>query len=472
MEFTEIGNVKIEKTAALAPMASVADRAYRDMCKAYGAAYTVSEMISAKGLCYGDRKTEELCSFSESDRPFGMQIFGEDPDFCGKAAGMLMKYKPDILDINMGCPVPKITSNGSGSALMKDPDRAYAIVRAAVSSSDVPVTVKIRSGWDSSSVNAPEFARAMESAGAAAVTVHGRTKSQMYGGKADWDIIRRVKEAVKIPVIGSGDVVSPQTAEEMYRQTGCDLVMIGRGSYGRPWIFSQVKRYLEDGAAENEPDVIKRLDVMMKQAELTVKYKGERTAFAELRRQCAFYLRGIPRAAEYRKRCGELSSMEDLRLIRREVGRGSVNIRPARETDLERFAELERENFSQPWSIDSLRREFFSDESLFIAAEEAVTGLVCGYLTARTVLDEVYVYNLAVCEDYRRLGIGKGLMERLIFRVEDKASFISLEVRESNSAAIRLYEGLGFEKTGRRERFYRAPEEAALLMTKFFKGKK
>ena len=307
-----IGNVKIRRTAALAPMASVADRAYRLICKGFGASYMISEMISAKGLCYSDRKTEELCTITDAERPYALQLFGEEPEFVGKAASILMKYKPDIIDINMGCPVPKIAGNGSGSALMKDPELAYSIVRAAVSSCDVPVTVKIRSGWDDEHINAPEFAAAMESAGASAVTVHGRTKKQMYSGKADRSIIKKVKETVKIPVIGNGDIDSAQSALDMYSETGCDLVMAGRGTYGRPYLFAEIEAALS-GREYTPLSGAELLDIMYRQAELSTEFFGEYNAMKRCRRQCSFYLKGIPSAASFRNRCSYLTTLSELK---------------------------------------------------------------------------------------------------------------------------------------------------------------
>ncbi len=309
--YITIGNVRIKRTAALAPMASVADRAYRYVCKDHGAAYMVSEMISAKGLCYSDRNTEELCTVTDHERPYALQLFGEDPEYIGKAAGMLMKYSPDIIDINMGCPVPKIVKSGAGSALMKDPEQIYRIVRAAVGSCGVPVTVKIRSGWDGEHINAVEAAKAAESAGASAVAVHARTRTQMYSGKADISVITAVKQSVSIPVIGNGDVVSAETARDMYEKTGCDLVMIGRGSYGRPFVFDEIDCFFE-GREYAPPTDIERLDVMYHQAELSVGFFGEHTAMSRCRRQCAFYLRGMPDAACFRDRCSRLEKLSQL----------------------------------------------------------------------------------------------------------------------------------------------------------------
>ena len=311
----QIGGITIEKTAALAPMASVADAAYRIMCKRFGAAYSVSEMISSKGLVYGDKKTAKLCLLLTEEYPCALQIFGEEPEFMGKAADMLKEYSPLIIDINMGCPVPKIVSNGSGSALMKDPVRAAEIVAATVENAPCPVTVKIRAGWDKENINAVEFASLMEKAGAAAITVHPRTRQQMYSGHSDWEIIRQVKSAVSVPVIGNGDVKTPMDCKAMYEQTGCDLVMIGRGSYGRPWGFEQVRRYLLDGEVIPEPEPLQKAEIMLEHAQLLCKLKGEEQGIKEMRKNVAWYVKGLPDAARIRGNTDKLFTLDDLKRV-------------------------------------------------------------------------------------------------------------------------------------------------------------
>ena len=319
MKQISIGNVAIEQTAALAPMASVADYAYREMCARYGAAYTVSEMVSAKALCFGDKKSLALLRRCSGRSPFSIQLFGDDPAFMAKAAKIILPYAPDMIDLNMGCPVPKVAGNGSGSALMKDSAKAAAITAAVAEAVPVPVTVKIRKGWDGQSVNAPSFARLMEQSGAAAIAVHGRTRQQMYRPPVDRDIIRQVKKSVSIPVIGNGGITDAASAEEMYRETGCDLVMVAQGSYGRPWIFSEIRSYLESGVIPVEPALDEKLDIMLEHVSLAVADKGEHTAMMEARRVAGWYLKGMRGAAQFRFLCSSLTSYEDLKLLAAQV---------------------------------------------------------------------------------------------------------------------------------------------------------
>ncbi len=315
MEYLQIGNVKIKKTAALAPMAGVADYAFRIVAKEYGAAYLVGEMASCKGLVYSDRKTAELLTVTDYERPMAVQLFGSEPEFVAPAIKIAERYNPDIIDINSGCPVPKVAGNGAGSALMKSPKLFGEIVTAAVRATDIPVTVKIRKGWDDNSVNAVEIARIAEECGASAIAVHGRTKTQMYSGNADWDIIAEVKQAVNIPVIGNGDVDSAEKCAEMYKYTGCDLVMIGRGACGRPWLFREIEEYFS-GKEITEVTFDERIKTMQHQIELLVQNKGEYIGMKEARMQTGWYLKGMPNAAKYRAMCGSLSTLEDLnRLI-------------------------------------------------------------------------------------------------------------------------------------------------------------
>lgn len=315
-----IGNVKIPKTAALAPMAGVADRAYRLMCKRFGAAYVVSEMVSAKGICYGDKKTAQLCTVTAEERPMAVQLFGSEPDFMERAVKIVLEYSPDIIDINMGCPVPKVINTNSGSALMKDIKLAAEVTEAAVrAAGSVPVTVKFRSGWDSSNINAVGFAKAIESSGASAITVHGRTREQFYSGCADWSVISRVKQSVGIPVIGNGDIVDAASCIKMYEETGCDLVMIGRGSYGNPFVFREIESFYK-GEDYIPPTVEGKMAVMLEHIRLilSLSEKNEEMAMHEARKHAAWYMNGYYGSAKFRGRCYQLSSYEEAKLLAEE----------------------------------------------------------------------------------------------------------------------------------------------------------
>jgi nifR3 family TIM-barrel protein len=301
-------------------MAGVADRAYRLMCKRFGAAYTVSEMVSAKGICYSDRKTAELCTVTDGERPMAVQLFGSEPDFMAEAVKIVLDFRPDIIDINMGCPVPKVIGTGAGSALMKDIRLAAEITDAAVrAAGDVPVTVKIRSGWSAETVNAPEMARALEAAGAAAVAVHGRTRDQFYSGQADISVIRDVNQAVSIPVIGNGDVTDAASCLKMYSETGCDLVMVGRGSYGAPFVFEEIEAALT-GRDYVPPTVEQRMSIMLEHIRLMLENssKCEELAMHEARKLAAWYMNGYYGSAKFRGRCYQLSSYSEAEELAKE----------------------------------------------------------------------------------------------------------------------------------------------------------
>lgn len=320
MDNLNIGGVPLKSHAVLAPMAGVSDRAYRELCVRFGAAYCVSEMVSSKALSFNSKKSEELMEISSLERPCGIQIFGDDPKCMADAAKHALENKPDIIDINMGCPAPKISSNGSGSALMKNPRLCGEIVKAVTAVTDTPVTVKIRKGWDDDSVNAVEVAKICESAGAAAITVHGRTRQQYYKPPVDYDIIKAVRESVSVPVIANGDIDSAEKAKEVMDITGCDLVMIGRATLGNPWIFSQINAYLENPNVKiHTPDLEERLGVMIEHISKMVEYKGEHMAMLQARKLVVGYFKGIKGAAALRNEAGKIKTLDDLYELRQKA---------------------------------------------------------------------------------------------------------------------------------------------------------
>ena len=310
----KIGNKEISGFAALAPMAGVADRAMREICEKYGAAYAVGELTSAKALTLGDKKSTVFLERGNLS-VFANQLFGGEPSTMAEAAKIAESFGPDFIDINMGCPAPKVANNGGGSSLLKDPVLVGKIVRAIKDATSLPVTIKIRTGWDKDSINAVEIARICEENGADAITVHGRTRAQMYAPPVDVSSIKAVCDSVKIPVIANGDIIDGITAKKMYEETTCDFVMVGRGAMGTPWVFDKINAYMEKGEILPDPPLEKRLEIMMEQLNLMKKYKSERTVLLEARKHVAWYLKGVRNAAKLRRLCGEIDDLNDIQII-------------------------------------------------------------------------------------------------------------------------------------------------------------
>ena len=315
----KIGNISIKNNLILGPMAGVSDAAFRSLCVGFGAGFTVSEMVSAKGFTMGDRKSAELLRLGENERPGAIQLFGTSPEIMGEAAKKSLEFKPDAIDINMGCPAPKVANTGAGSALMKDLPLAKKIIKEVVKASEVPVTVKFRTGWDSENINALELAKICEGEGAEAITVHGRTRQQMYAFPIDYETIAKVKQSVSIPVVGNGGIRDVASAVEMFNKTGCDAIMIAQGALGKPWILQQISAYLNNTIILPDPPLEQQMLIMIKHIESIVANKGEKVGMREARKHAAWYLKGTRGAASYRRKCGELNTVEDLKQLAIEV---------------------------------------------------------------------------------------------------------------------------------------------------------
>lgn len=305
-----IGNTVLENNVILAPMAGVTDLPFRVLCREQGAGCVVTEMVSAKAILYNNKNTRELLQIDPAERPAAVQLFGSEPDIMAEIAARLEEGPYDYIDVNMGCPVPKIVNNGEGSALMKNPERAKEVLTAMVKAVKKPVTVKFRKGFNDLSVNAVEFAKMAESCGVAAVAVHGRTREQYYSGKADWDIIRQVKEAVRIPVIGNGDIFTPEAAGRMLKETGCDGIMVARGAKGNPWLFGRINHYLDTGEVLPGPSMAEIKAMILRHGRMLVQFKGEGVAMREMRGHMAWYTKGMPHSATLRNEINQVETLE------------------------------------------------------------------------------------------------------------------------------------------------------------------
>lgn len=308
----KIGNVELQNNVFLAPMAGVTDLPFRILCKEMGCGLVYSEMVSAKGICYNNQNTTKLLTVEQQERPAAIQLFGSQPEIMGAMAKKIEHYPIDILDVNMGCPAPKIVKNGEGSALTKNVKLVGEIVNAMVSSQKKPVTIKIRKGFDEEHINAVEVAKTAEQYGAAAIAVHGRTREQYYSGKADWDIIKAVKQAVNIPVIGNGDIVTPQDAKNMLEYTKCDAIMVGRAAQGNPWIFQRINHYLKTGELLPEPTIEQKIEKALRHARMLIEYKGEYIGVREMRKHISWYMKGVKGAAELRCKINAANSYEEM----------------------------------------------------------------------------------------------------------------------------------------------------------------